>query len=311
MDFESRVLPELKRVLSFIKPKNLYEALQMIRSFPLPEREKSEHIRIVTRMIPGSEQGLSVKIYEPIKRSEVKLPAVLWIHGGGYVMGHPDKDDGLCERFVREAECVVVSVDYRLAPEHPYPAAIEDCYAALQWMVKAKDQLNIDPTCFGVAGASSGGGLAAALALMTRDKGGPKLGFQLLIYPMVDDRNMTPSSKEITAPMAPWNRSHSLAAWDMYLGEHVLEEVSPYAAPARAKNLIGLPPAYACVGELDPLRDETIEYVTRMAQAGVPVEFHLYPGCFHGFEIMVPHSEVGQHASQEYIDALAKGLIGE
>ncbi|GAA0137104.1 hypothetical protein YSY43_39450 [Paenibacillus sp. YSY-4.3] len=222
-------------------------------------------------------------------------------------MGHPDFDDALCERFVLDVDCVVVSVDYRLAPEHPYPAAIEDCYATLLWLSNDSNLLNIDVKRIAVAGASAGGGLAAAVSLMARDKEGPSIAFQMLLYPMIDDRNITPSSHEITSHNAVWNRSNNIAAWKMYLGEQTVE-VSPYAAPARAINLAGLPPAYTCVGELDLFRDETIDYVARMARANVPVEFHLYPGCFHGFDVIAPAADVSIHASKEYISALARAF---
>jgi acetyl esterase/lipase len=234
---------------------------------------------------------------------------MLWIHGGGYVMGHPDMDDALCERFVQAAKSVVVSVDYRLAPEHPYPAAIDDCYAALTWMTDKAELLGIDLDRVAIAGASGGGGLTAALALMARDKGGPALIFQMPLYPMIDDRSITASSHEITAVNAPWNRKNNLAAWNMYLGNRTEDsEVSPYAVPSRAESLAGLPPTYTCVGQLDLFRDETIEYVARLAQAGVDVEFHLYPGTFHNFEGMVPQAEVSQRASQSYVDAIARAL---
>lgn len=192
--------------------------------------------------------------------------------------GQPSGDDALCESFVIAANCVVVSPDYRLAPEHPYPAAVEDSFAALVWLADPGNDLQIDGARIAVGGASAGGGLAAALALMARDKGGPALCFQLPLYPMLDDRNITPSSYEVTHP-AVWNRANNLAAWEMYLGGPAGgADTSPYAAPGRADQLAGLPPAYTCVGQLDPFRDETIDYVARLAQAGVEVEFHLYPG---------------------------------
>ena len=224
-------------------------------------------------------------------------------------MGHPDMDDALCERFVQAATCVVVSVDYRLAPEHPYPAAIEDCYAGLTWMTNEAERLRIDLERVAIAGASGGGGLTAALALMARDKGGPSLIFQMPLYPMLDNRNSTASSHEITTANATWNRANNLSAWNMYLGEGTDDsDISPYAVPSLAENLSGLPPTYTCVGQLDLFRDETIEYVTRLAQAGVDVEFHLYPGSYHCFEVFVPQAEVSQRASQSYVDAIARAL---
>ncbi|MCR8845169.1 alpha/beta hydrolase [Paenibacillus sp. SC116] len=309
MNFESRVLPELRSTLAQFPGFQLEEKLAWSRSLLVgPPIEQSEHVRTITRMIPGADGEMLVKIYEPVQRTGDKLPAMMWIHGGGYVMGHPDMDDALCERFVQAANCVVVSVDYRLAPEHPYPAALHDCYAGLTWMTEEAEQLGIDVERVAIAGASGGGGLTAALALMVRDKGGPALIFQMPLYPMIDNRNDTASSHEITAENATWNRANNVAAWKMYLGENNDASEVPYAVPSRASSLEGLPPTYTCVGQLDLFRDETIEYVTRLAQAGVDVEFHLYPGCFHVFEVFVPQAEVSQRASQSYVDAMARAL---
>ncbi|NUU62985.1 alpha/beta hydrolase [Paenibacillus agri] len=310
MDFESRVLPELRSVLAEFPGFQLEENLELSRSYLTgPPIEKSEHVHTTSRMIPSVAGEMLVKIYEPAQRTGAKLPALLWIHGGGYVMGHPDMDDALCERFVQAAKCVVVSVDYRLAPEHPYPAAIDDCYTALTWMTDEAELLGIDLDRVAIAGASGGGGLTAALALMARDKGGPALIFQMPLYPMIDDRNITASSHEITADNATWNRTNNLTAWNMYQGNRTEDSgLSPYAVPSRAESLAGLPPTYTCVGQLDLFRDETIEYVTRLAQAGVDVEFHLYPGTFHSFEVMVPQAEISQRVSNSYVDALARAL---
>lgn len=173
MDFENRLLPELRAVIAQFPGFQLEENLELSRSYlSSPPIEQSEHVRTTSRMIPSVAGEILVKIYEPAQRTDVRLPAMLWIHGGGYVMGHPDMDDALCERFVQAAKCVVVSVDYRLAPEHPYPAAIDDCYAALTWMTDKAELLGIDLDRVAIAGASGGGGLTAALALMARDKVG-------------------------------------------------------------------------------------------------------------------------------------------
>lgn len=308
MDFESRVLPELRPFLNLVPQFNLPDDLYLMRNSPIPQFEKSPHVVTTKRTISGPGGELMVKVYEPANRPDTSLPAVLYIHGGGYVLGHPDRDDINCEITVLEVNCVVVSVDYRLAPEHPYPAAIDDCYAALKWMADSAIELNIDLKRIAVAGASAGGGLTAALSLLVRDKGGPAICFQMPLYPMLDNRNVTPSSYEITSSKAAWNRALNVVAWDMYLGEHASGEVSPYAAVVHADNFEGLPPTYTCVGQLDPFRDETIEYVTRLAQAGVEVELHLYPGCFHGFEVYVPQAEVSKRAGAEYMNALKRAL---
>lgn len=309
MDFLSRVDPELRYGLERLPTLKLPEDLPMARQFTPPPSEKSDAVRITERYIAGAEGNeMLLKIYEPSTRDRSSLPALLWIHGGGYVLGHPSGDDFLCQQFVMTAGCVVVSPDYRLAPDHPYPAAIEDCYTALVWLADAAAELNVDRERIAIGGASAGGGLTAALALLARDRGGPAIRFQMPLYPMIDDRNLTPSSHEITNPVV-WNRANNEAAWKLYLGEHAVGDISAYAAASRATDLSGLPPAYTCVGQLDPFRDETIEYVARLARAGVDVEFQLHPGGYHGFEHVVPGAAVSKRAKQGYLDALARAFI--
>ena len=181
---------------------------------------------------------IPLRIYQP-QNKDGKLPGLLHIHGGGYVLGFAAMSDALCQQIVRDVNCIVVSVDYRLAPEHPYPAGLEDCYAALLWMADPKNGLDIDSEKLAVAGASAGGGLTAALTLLVRDKGGPALTCQLPLCPMIDDRNLTPSSHEFTDARL-WNRKTNLKAWKMYLGENQ-QEVS-YAAPPEQKIFPGFRP---------------------------------------------------------------------
>ncbi|WP_456265522.1 MULTISPECIES: alpha/beta hydrolase [unclassified Bacillus (in: firmicutes)] len=250
---------------------------------------------------------LRVRIYRPKSMNE-SLPVLLWIHGGGYIIGTIEGDDDLCMKFVKEANCVVVSVDYRLAPEHPYPAPIEDCYAALKWIADNADTLNIDPKKIGVAGNSAGGGLTAALTLLARDRKYPDICFQMPLYPMIDDQNNTPSANEIKEGLI-WNQKTNEQGWKMYLGEiYGTENIPAYAAPARAEDYSNLPYTYTCVGQLDPFRDETITYVTKLAQAGVDVEFHLYPGCYHGFEELNPNADISVQTKNEYLQAVKKAF---
>ncbi|WP_337099905.1 alpha/beta hydrolase [Paenibacillus sp. YIM B09110] len=308
MDFLSKVDPELKQGLEVLPVLRLPEDLPMARQFTPPAVDKSDAVLTIERHIASAgESEMLVKIYQPAQRGTDELPALLWIHGGGYVLGHPSGDDALCQQFVEAAGCVVISPDYRLAPDHPYPAAIEDCYAALVWTASSSEELNIDRSRIAVGGASAGGGLAAALALLARDRGGPAICFQMPLYPMIDDRNVTPSSHEITYPPV-WNRANNEAAWKLYLGELAHEDITPYAAASRATDLAGLPPIYTCVGQLDPFRDETISYIARLAQAGVDVEFHLYPGGYHAFEVFIPEAEISKRAKNGYIDALARAF---
>lgn len=308
MNFANRVHRELRRGLELLPPLQLPDDLAAVRQTPIPPTGKSPFVHIQEHYITGADSNeMLIKIYEPTERDGQKLPALLWLHGGGYVLGHPNGEDFICEGFVQTANCVVMSPEYRLAPEHPYPAAIEDCYAALEWLASTADEWNIDLSRVAIGGASAGGGLVAALSLLARDKGGPAICFQMPLYPMIDDRNVTPSSHEITDSRV-WNHANNAAAWKMYLGEHANGDISPYAAPRRAKSLAGLPPTYTCVGQLDPFRDETLEYVTRLAQAGVDVEFHLYPGGFHAFEHVVPEAEISQRAKEGYMNALKRAF---
>ena len=269
----------------------------------------SEAVRMAERRIPGAkgDPDVRVKIYEPKARGKI-LPGLLFIHGGGFIGGSADSMDAKCRVMSEEIDCVIVNVEYRLAPEHPYPAAPEDCYAALEWFFGRAGELGVDPSRIGVYGGSAGGGLAIALTLLARDRKGPPIRFQMANYPMIDDRSVTAYCNEITDERV-WNKAQTQFGWACYLGENP-GEISPYAAPARAKDLSGLPPAYSCVGELDPFRDETIAYVSRLAQAGVPVEFHLYPGCFHGFQGIVPYAEVSKRSLREQFDVLKRALHG-
>ncbi|WP_434082496.1 alpha/beta hydrolase [Cohnella hashimotonis] len=302
--------PDLRKIMDSLPVVDLKNTRTLPEDFVLPVQVKSPLVKTTNRMIQGKDTELLIKIYEPVKKPETSLPAFLWIHGGGYLMGHPDLDDSLCEQFVLRANCVVGSIDYRLAPDHAYPAAIEDCYAGLTWMAEHADELQIDPARLAIGGASAGGGLTAALAILARDRGGPNIVFQMPLYPMIDDRNRTPSSHEINQNNFPkaWNREMNQLAWSMYLGSAADGDVPSYAAAARETDLSGLPPAYTCIGDLDLFRDETIDYVARLAQADVPVEFHLYPGCFHGFDVIFNDAEISNRARNEYIDALYRAL---
>jgi acetyl esterase/lipase len=193
-----------------------------------------------------------------------------------------------------ELGAVVVSVEYRLAPEHPHPAPVEDCYAGLVWTAEHADELGIDPQRLLIYGGSAGGGLSAGTALLARDRGGPPLSHQILLCPMLDDRGITQSSQELDGE-GVWDRNANLTGWTALLGaDRGGPDVSPYAAPARATDLSGLPPTYLDVGTVETFRDETIEYAARLARAGVSVELHVWAGAFHGFEGFAPQAAVSQ-----------------
>ncbi|MGX6443604.1 alpha/beta hydrolase [Neobacillus sp. K501] len=309
---KNRVNPELLSGLEMFQDLDLRpEYLPAMREGATQMRPPfvvDESLTLTDEIIVGPDANpLPLRIYRP-KLSNECLPVLLWIHGGGYILGSIDDNDDLCMRFVKEANCVVVSVDYRLAPEHPYPAPIEDCYSALKWIADNAESLNIDANRIGVAGASAGGGLTAALTLLARDRQYPSLCFQMPLYPMIDDRNNTPSTNEIKEGFV-WNQKTNEAGWKMYLGElSGTDHIPAYAAPARAEDYRDLPYTYTCVGQLDPFRDETLTYVMKLAQAGVDVEFHLYPGCYHGFEGINPNADISVRAVNEYIQAVKKGF---
>ncbi len=243
-----------------------------------PPREPSVPLTARDRTVPGpaGSPDVRVRVYAPASRADT-LPGLLYVHGGGFVLGSIDSD-GRAQELAAAAQAVVVSVDYRLAPESPFPAGLHDCLAALTYLAKNAAELGIDPQHIGVAGISAGAGLAAATALMARDQGGPELCMQYLGIPELDDRLDTPSMRAYTDTPV-WNRPNAILSWQYYLDG---QEATPYAAPARATDLTGLPPAYVDVCEFDPLRDEGIGYAQRLIQAGVHTELHLYPGTFHG-----------------------------
>lgn len=309
---DSRIDPELRGVLNLMPQGNftkegLVEIRAAIGAMGMPAAVNKD-VLVSERFIPGPDKAPDVRvlIYEGKCRTDNR-PGVLYIHGGGYILGTPETTDASCRVMVSEIDCVVVSVDYRLAPEHPYPKPLEDCYAALKWFSEHASELGVDPTNIAVVGGSAGGGLTAALTLLARDRGGPAVAFQAPLYPMIDDRNTTPSSREFTDPRV-WSRDKNLFAWEMYLGALYGGDVSQYAAPARALDLSGLPPTYTCVGELDLFRDETIDYVAKLLQAGVPTEFHIYPGCFHGFDMFTAICEISRRAEKEFITVLKNAL---
>jgi acetyl esterase/lipase len=213
--------------------------------------------------------------------------AVLYTHGGGMVMGSARTGLELLLDWVVEQQVAIVSVDYRLAPEHPHPAPVEDCYAALLWTAGHLDDLGVPTHRVLVAGGSAGGGLAAAVALMARDRGGPALIGQVLMSPMLDHRSQLPSTFEVDG-YAIWDRTSNLTGWAALLGAPAVDDAPTYASPARAADLSGLPPAYLDVGSAETLRDEGVAYASRIWQAGGVAELHVWPGGFHGFDTLVP-----------------------
>ena len=237
------------------------------------------------------------------------MPVLIWFHGGGYVFGIPEVNEDLLIQIVKNLDCIVIAPDYRLAPENRYPAAINDCYQTLLWTIKNKDILMINEQKVAIGGISAGGGLATALALKARDENGPKICFVMALYPMLDDRNKTLSSYQITDKRL-WNRDINIKAWNLYLGENYNKNNVPiYAAPSRAMNLENLPSTYIMIGSLDLFRDEAIEYAQRLLQSGVNVELHVYPGGVHVFDKALPEADISIKAKTEYIEALKKAFF--
>lgn len=270
--------------------------------------------RVVTadHMAPGwdGSPDVLVRTFRP-EGATGTLPALLWIQGGGYVLGAADLDDSLCGQIALDQQCLVASVAYRRAPEAPFPAAIDDCYAAGRWLYDQADSLNIDATRIVVGGASAGGGAAAAMALRARDEGEFAFSHQLLVYPMIDDRNDTASAQRITDPELWCQKSNGLA-WRAYLGDaQGGEQVSPYAAPSRATDLSGLPPASIFVGELDVFLDEDIDYARRLIAAGVRTELHLYPAVHHGFDVHHPGAATSRRFIADRSHALQRAFAAQ
>ncbi len=262
------------------------------------ELSRGGAFEITERRVPGPEGApeISLLICRPAGAA-VPTAAIYHIHGGGMIVG--DNRTGLPPvlEWAQDLRAAVVSVEYRLAPETPHPGPVEDCYAGLAWTAAHADEFGIDPDRIVVAGASAGGGLAAAVALLARDRGGPALAAQMLMCPMLDDRNDTPSAWQM-AGLGVWDRASNEVGWTALLGAaRGGPDVSPYAAPARATDLSGLPPAFIDVGSAETFRDEAVTYASRIWQAGGVAELHVWPGGFHGFGMMVPQAAISRESA--------------
>jgi acetyl esterase/lipase len=274
------------------------EQVAMIRSVETP-RMPSPDVETEDVTLPG-EPELRIRIHRAKGAATAPAPCVYSIHGGGYVLGSYDMDDALFNALCPTLGVVGVSVEYRLAPETPYPGPLEDCYRGLLWTYENADNLGIDRSRLGIRGISAGGGLAAALALLARDRGQVPLAFQLLDCPMLDDRQRTMSSQQDGLPV--WSRDSNTYGWRSYLGDLYGTDNIPYtAAPARAEDLTGLPPAFVSVGTVDGFLDEDTDYALRLNHAGVPTELHLYPGACHGYQMAVD-SEISKQSARDAMD---------
>jgi acetyl esterase/lipase len=310
--------PELAEVLATL-PLDLAGQLgdenmiQVMRSTPEilammgTELPTDDRVTVENSEVPGPADApvVPIRIYTP-KASGTPLPALVYFHGGAFVIGDMYLEEYRCLRLAADGGCVVVSVDYRLAPENPFPAGVEDCYCALTWVGAHAKDLGVDVDRTAVGGASAGGALAAAVAQMARDRNGVPLAMQLLIYPVIDDRMETASMKAFSATPV-WNSGSNARMWDHYLGAK-RDYVSNYAAPGRSTDLSDLPPAYVMTAEFDPLRDEGIAYAQRLMQAGVPAELHCFAGACHGFDLLAPAIDLSRRAVDEQVGAVVRAL---
>lgn len=272
--------PELRRVARFVPRQVVYRwSLPVLRKLPNPTRPQPSGVEVLT--LPC---GVGIRLHRPARCVD-SVPALLWIHGGGYVIGRAAQDDDLCRAVTRRLGIAVAAVDYRLAPEHPYPAALEDCYRALTWLAMLP---GVDPRRLAIGGASAGGGLAAALAMLARDRAEVRPILQILSYPMLDDRTVDPALDDDGFRL--WNTASNRIGWVSYLGG-----ADPtVAVPARREDLAGLPPAWLGVGTLDLFHTEGLGYARRLEAAGVPCEVHEVAGAFHGFDRIAPKAQISR-----------------
>jgi acetyl esterase len=294
--------PELDAFIPLFPPADLTDPVtarkhlaELAAAVPAPDTTGME---IEDRTV-AADPAVAVRLYRPHRAQG----AIVWLHGGGFVMGDLDTEHPAASRVADGSGAVVVSVGYRRAPEHRFPAALDDASAALAWTAGHAAELGIDPERIAVGGHSAGAGLAAAVALRARDQQGPPVWFQLLNQPQLDDRQETWSARQFTD--TPWmTRAKLAASWRHYLGS---QPATSYAAPARAADLAGLPAAYIATAEFDPDRDEAIGYGLRLLQAGVPVELHQWPGTFHGSQAILS-AEISQRQIAELTTALRRAL---
>jgi acetyl esterase/lipase len=314
MDIEARTDDTHREILAMLPP-NLFDfsdleggIAQLMALLGAAPVELPVSVQIDDHKVTVEDgHDVTVRVYRP-GTVRASSPALYWIHGGGMILGDVSMDDAHCAAIAEELGIVVASVDYRLAPEFAYPVPMEDCYAGLVWLFGSAETLGIDAARIAIGGGSAGGGLAAGVALAARDRGRVRPCFQLLRFPMIDDTNTSSSSHAITDGRV-WNRDANLIGWDAYLsGQAGTDDVEVYAAPSRAADLTGLPPAIVTVGDLDMFLDEDIAYAQKLLAAGVPTELHVYPGSFHGSNSMVPHADASQRWRRDEMAALARAL---
>jgi acetyl esterase/lipase len=299
-------LVAVRRIPKFSYGPRLTKLMRGLKAKPL---DPGPDVTVRTLTVPGPAGApeVTLRIFQP-KGLTATAPALFWIHGGGMIIGAPEQDDRTNILFARELGITVAAVKYRLAPDSPAPAAIEDTYAGLLGLIAHAGELHIDTARIAIGGASAGGGLAAALAQVAHDRGGVKVAFELLVYPMLDDRTTLRPDSDFPN-IRVWTTKSNRWGWKAYLGEDVGgPNVSSDTAPGRRTDLRGLPPAWIGVGTFDLFHDEDVDYATRLAAAGVPAELFTVPGAFHGFDALYSKKPVSVDFHQRQAIALAGGL---
>ena len=310
----SNVHPELQSILKkspafHYSGKNLWLIRLLISSMPAPKAPEDVSIKNIKIDNKDRSAKIRVRIYQPAHRANT-APVLLWMHGGGHIIGKPEMEDTICIQFVRELGISIVSVDYRLAPKHPFPAGLEDCYSALMWTKQNSESFDFDSSRIAIGGTSAGGGLAAALAQLAYDRKEISPVFQLLTYPMLDDR--TALHRDIDDSNSPtWSQKSNRFGWASYLGKNYgMDEMPAYSVPARHEDLTGSPPAWIGVGTLDVFYEEDMMYAQRLKEAGIECDLNIVEGAFHGFDVFDQELSIVQDFRKSQIAALKKYLIG-
>lgn len=303
---------------AFFLPRSVHPALivhllrlraALRRSPAIPELPQADGVKVQDVFVPSlvETHSIRVRLFRPLQVA-APVPALLWLHGGGFVMGDPEIDQANNIAIVRETGIAIAAVDYRLAPKHPFPAPLEDCYAALRWLSAEANTLDVRPDRIAIGGSSAGAGLAAGLVLMAHDRQEVAVAFQLLLYPMLDDRTVLRTDMDLSN-VRLWNNNCNRFGWRAYLGAAPGgADVHPYAAPGRRMDLTGLPPAWMGMGTFDLFHDEDLAYARRLRESGVPCELQIVAGAYHGFDLFSPKSNVVRQFRQSYVDALRSAL---
>lgn len=309
----SRIHPELQRTAKKA-PKFTFSSRNLwfvrLLTYLVPASKTPEELSVENVFIPGQDDRTKIRLRVYRQKSiAAPAPVLVWLHGGGYVMGRPEMDDHLCAEYVRELGISVVSVNYRTAPKHPFPAGLNDGYSALKWIASHSQQLEVDAKRIAVGGASAGGGLAAALVQLAHDRQEIKPIFQLLVYPMLDDRTVLRTDLDDRSYVA-WNQKSNRFGWESYLGKKCgAASVPEYSVPARRQDLSGLPQAWIGVGTLDLFHDEDVAYAQQLKRCGVECETVIVPGAFHGFDAFDPEIPIVQDFRKSQVSALEKFLF--